>query len=160
MHESRLIGGVRRVLVVVGAVYGVAVLSAGVASADALFHLKSRLGNWCLDTPDGNFNTAVVVNPCKGSQSQLWNFDIPGRIRSVAFPGACLTIGELNQWLVTVVPCQMGGLQRWGIEPDGHVNNGLGSCMNVSNGAPNPGAAVIGLNCAFGGSGAEWDSDP
>ncbi len=138
---------------------GVALLSAGVAGADDQFQLKSRLGNWCLDTPDGNFNTATVVNPCDGSKSQLWNLNIPGRIQSVAFPGACLTIGEVNQWLVTVVPCQMGGLQNWSTQPDGHVANGLGSCMNVS-GAANPGAAVIGLNCAFGGPGAEWDSVP
>ncbi|HUO38916.1 MAG TPA: hypothetical protein VMU34_14260, partial [Mycobacterium sp.] len=33
MHEPRVMSGVRRVLVVVGAMFGVALLSAGVASA-------------------------------------------------------------------------------------------------------------------------------
>jgi hypothetical protein len=66
MHESRLIGGVRQALVVVGAVFGVALLSAGLASAADPVQLKSRLGNWCLDGPNGN-NTATMVNPCNGS---------------------------------------------------------------------------------------------
>ena len=68
MHESRLMGGVQRALVVVGAVFGVALLSAGVASAADPVQLKSRLGNWCLDGP--NSNAATMVNPCDGSKSQ------------------------------------------------------------------------------------------
>jgi hypothetical protein len=54
MHESRLTGEVRRALVVAGAMFGVALLSAGVASAADPLQLKSRLGNWCLDGPNGN----------------------------------------------------------------------------------------------------------
>jgi hypothetical protein len=161
MHESRLVGGVRRALVVVGAVFGVALLSAGVASADGPVQLKSRLGNWCLDTPSGNFNTATVVNPCDGSQSQLWNFNPAGQIESVAFPGVCLQSGALNMWLVTVLPCEMNGLtQHWTIQPNGQVADGLGSCLNVVNGVPNPGATVTSLNCIFDGVGAQWDSVP
>ncbi|OOK69212.1 hypothetical protein BZL30_7266 [Mycobacterium kansasii] len=38
-----------RVLAVVGAVFGVAVLCAGTASADGPVQLKSRLGDFCLD---------------------------------------------------------------------------------------------------------------
>ncbi|WP_423202395.1 ricin-type beta-trefoil lectin domain protein [Mycobacterium decipiens] len=153
-------GGVHRAVVLAGPLLAIAVLCAGVASADGPVQLKSRLGNWCLDAPSGNFNTATVINPCNGSQSQLWNFDIPGRIQSVAFPGSCLTIGEVNEWLVTIVPCQMGGLQHWSMQPDGHITNGILQCIDVINGVANPGALVIGLNCAIGGPGAEWDSVP
>lgn len=53
MDESRLLGGVRRALVMVVAVFGVAVLSAGAASADGPVQLKSRLGDVCLDAPVG-----------------------------------------------------------------------------------------------------------
>src|SRR5262245_36457485 len=66
MHELRSKDGVGQVLVVAGAVFGVALLSAGVASAADPVQLKSRLGNWCLDGPGGN-NSAMVVNPCNGS---------------------------------------------------------------------------------------------
>lgn len=45
MGELRLVGGVLRVLVVVGAVFDVAVLNAGAASADGPVQLKSRLGD-------------------------------------------------------------------------------------------------------------------
>jgi hypothetical protein len=79
-------GGVRRALVVVGAVFGVALLSAGVASAADPVQLKSRLGNWCLDSPNGN-NTATMVNPCNGSESQLWVFNSTGQIRAWPFQG-------------------------------------------------------------------------
>ena len=44
MHEPRLMGVVRRALVVVGAVFGVALLSAAVASAAVPVQLKSRMG--------------------------------------------------------------------------------------------------------------------
>jgi Ricin-type beta-trefoil lectin domain len=93
MDESRLMGGVRRALVAVGAVFGVALLSAGVASAAGAVQLKSRLGNWCLDGPNGN-NTATMVNPCNESKSQLWNFNSAGQIESVAYPGACVSISN------------------------------------------------------------------
>ena len=53
MRESRLMGGVRPALAVAGAVFGVALLSAGVASAAEPVRSKSRLGNWCLDGPNG-----------------------------------------------------------------------------------------------------------
>lgn len=53
MGELRLVGGVLRVLVVVGAVFDVAVLNAGAASADGPVQLKSRLGDVCLDAPVG-----------------------------------------------------------------------------------------------------------
>jgi hypothetical protein len=87
MHESRWMGGVRRALVVVGAVFGVALLSAGVASAADPVQLKSRLGDWCLDGPNGN-NTATMVNPCNGSKSPSSGFStLPVRSRAWPSPG-------------------------------------------------------------------------
>src|SRR3981081_1979667 len=93
MHKSRFMGGVRRAPVVVGAVFGVALLSAGVASAADPVQLRSRLGNWCLDGPNGN-NTATMVNPCNGSKSQLWVFNSAGQIESVASHGDCVSISD------------------------------------------------------------------
>src|SRR5258707_14247327 len=93
MYESRLMGGVRGALVVVGAVFGVALLGAGVASAADPVQLKSRLGDWCLDGPNGS-NTATMVNPCSGSKSQRWVFNPAGQIESVAFAGNCLSISD------------------------------------------------------------------
>lgn len=55
-----MVGGVLRVLVVVGAVFDVAVLNAGAASADGPVQLKSRLGDvpgrpeWELVQPAGD----------------------------------------------------------------------------------------------------------
>src|SRR5215475_9526962 len=93
MHESQLMGGVRRALFAIGAAFCAALLSAGVASAAGPVQLKSRLGNWCLDGPNGN-NAATMVNPCDGSKSQLWVFNSTGQVESVAFPGNCLSISD------------------------------------------------------------------
>jgi Ricin-type beta-trefoil lectin domain len=114
MHESRLMGGVRRALVVVGAVFGVALLSVGVASAADPVQLKSRLGNWCLDGPTGN-NTATMVNPCNGSKSQLWVFNSAGQIESVTFPGNCMSISNAaDNTAVILSPCQTNANNlRW-----------------------------------------------
>ncbi|BCI91603.1 hypothetical protein NIIDMKKI_68090 [Mycobacterium kansasii] len=84
-----------RVLAVVGAVFGVAVLCAGTASADGPVQLKSRLGDFCLDAPSGSWFTPVVINPCNGTDFQRWNVNGDREIESVAFPGsACNNRGE------------------------------------------------------------------
>jgi hypothetical protein len=67
MHEPRLMGGVRQAVAVVGVVFGVAVLSAGVASADGPFQLRSRLGDFCLDAPSGDIYTSAGISPIPGS---------------------------------------------------------------------------------------------
>src|SRR5262245_36511326 len=92
MHESQLMGGTRRALVVAGAVFSVALLSAALANAADPVQLRSRLGDWCLDGP-GN-NTATVVNPCNGSNSQRWVLNSVGQIESAAFPGHCVSIAD------------------------------------------------------------------
>ena len=86
MHEPRLMGVVRRALVVVGAVFGVALLRAGAASGAIPVQLKSRMGDWCLDGP--NSNAATMVNPCNGSKSQLGVFNPAGQVETAAFPGS------------------------------------------------------------------------
>lgn len=87
MGELRLVGGVLRVLVVVGAVFDVAVLNAGAASADGPVQLKSRLGDVCLDTPSGSWFSPLVINPCNGTDFQRWNLTDDRQVESVAFPG-------------------------------------------------------------------------
>jgi Ricin-type beta-trefoil lectin domain len=159
MHESWLMGGVRRALVVVGAVFGVALLSAGVASAADPVQLKSRLGNWCLDGPNGS-NTATMVNPCDGSKSQLWVFNSAGQIESVAFPGNCVNISDAADTTpVNLLPCQTNSNnQRWNAQPNGQVTSALGPCLNISGGVANPGTPVIAYHCIADVADEQWDS--
>jgi Ricin-type beta-trefoil lectin domain len=161
MHESRLMGGVRRALVVVGAVVGVALLSAGVASAADPVQLKSRLGNWCIDGPNGN-STAMVVNPCNGSKSQLWVFNSAGQIESAAFPGDCVSISDAaDDTPVILLPCQTNANnQRWNPQTNGQVTSALGPCLNVFGGVAQPGTPVIAYHCTADVADEEWDSVP
>ncbi len=161
MHESRLMGGPRPPHVVVGAVFGVALLSAGVASAADPVQLKSRLGNWCLDGPNGN-NTAAMVNPCNGSKSQLWVFNSAGQIESAAFPGGCLSISDAADGTpVSLLRCQANANNgRWNAQPDGQVTSALGPCLNVFGGVAQPGTPVIAYHCLADVADEEWDSVP
>jgi hypothetical protein len=159
MHESRFMGGVRRALVVVGAVFGVALLSAGVASATDPVQLRSRLGNWCLDGPLGN-NAATMVNPCSGLKSQLWDFNSAGQIESVAFPGACVSISNAADTTpVILVPCQTNSNnERWNTQINGQITSALGPCLNVNGGVAQPGTAVIAYHCIADVADEQWDS--
>ena len=115
MYESRSIGCLRRVISGVGAVFGVALLSAGAASAADAVQLKSRLGDWCLDGPNGN-NAAMMVNPCNGLKSQLWAFNSAGQIESIAFPGNCVNISDAaDNTPVILSPCQANATTSVGI---------------------------------------------
>jgi hypothetical protein len=159
MRESRLMGRVRGALVVVGAVFGVALLSAGVASAADPVQLRSRLGNWCLDGPNGN-NTATMVNPCDGSKSQLWVFNSAGQIESVAFPGNCVSIsGPADNTPVNLSPCQTNtNNQRWNPQPNGQLTSPIGPCLNVFGGVAQPGTPVIAYHCIADVTDEQWDS--
>ena len=161
IDQSRLTGGVSRTLVAVGAVFGVALLSAGVASAVDSVQLKSRLGNWCLDGPNGN-NTATMVNPCNESKSQHWNFNSSGQIESVAFPGACVNISTAADTTPVILSaCQTNSSnERWNTQPNGQVTSALGPCLNVNGGVANPGTAVIAYHCIADVADEEWDSVP
>ncbi len=159
MHKSRLIGGVRTALVVVGAVFGVTLLTAGEATADDAFQLKSRLGNFCLDAPDGNLYTPTVINPCDGSQSQRWHSAAGWQIENVAFPDACLGNAPFSQ-LVSVEPCYLRR-QLWSIQPDGQVRSIYGNpCLSVDGSVANPGTQVSIALCSADNPAEEWDSVP
>jgi hypothetical protein len=161
MRELRLMGGVRRALVVGGAVVGSALMSAGVAGAADPVQLKSRLGNWCLDAPGGS-NTATVINPCNGSQSQLWVFNPGGQIQNVAVAGNCLSIANATDTTPVILStCQTNSNnQLWNTQPNGQVTSALGPCLNVNGGVANPGTAVIAYHCIPGVTDEEWDSVP
>ncbi len=159
MHELPLMGGVRRALVVAGAVFGVELISAAVASAADPVRLKSRLGDWCLDGPNGK-NTETMVNPCNGSKSQLWVFNPAGQIESVAFPGACVSIsGAADNTPVMLSPCQTNAdNERWDHQTNGQVTSPLGPCLNVFGGVAQPGTPVIAYHCIPDVADEQWDS--
>ena len=159
MHESPFMGGVHRAVVVVGAVFAVALLTAGVANAADSAQLKSRLGNWCLDGPGGS-KSATVVNPCNASNSQLWVFNAAGQIESVAFPGNCMSIDNAADGTPVILsPCQSNANnQRWNPQTNGQIISALGPCLNVFGGVAQPGTAVIGYHCTADVTDEQWDS--
>lgn len=161
MHESRLMGYARRALVVLSAVFGAALLSAGVASAAPPVQLKSRVpGNWCLDGP--NANNATMVNVCNGSKTQLWNFNSAGQIESVAFSGQCLSIANAaDNTPATLVSCSTNANnQRWTHQPTAEITSALGPCLNLSGGVGNPANPVIAYRCFPNADDETWDSIP
>jgi hypothetical protein len=160
MHESQVMGGTRRALVVTGAVFGVALLSAGVANASDPVQLRSRLGDWCLDGP-GN-NTAMVVNPCIGSNSQRWVLNSVGQIESVAFPGHCVSIADAaDNTPVMLSSCQANAdNMHWTSQSNGQVTSALGPCLNVFGGVAQPGTPVIAYHCIADVDDEKWDSVP
>ena len=161
MRKSRLMGGVCPALVVIGAVFGVALLSVGLASAAEPVQLKSRLGNWCLDGPNGN-NTATVVNPCNGSNSQRWVLNSAGQIESAAFPGRCVSISDAaDNTPAMLAPCQASANNmRWAAQGNGQVTSALGPCLNVFGGVAQPGTPVIAYHCIADVDDEKWDSVP
>ncbi|BBU22638.1 RICIN domain-containing protein [Mycobacterium xenopi] len=159
MHGLRLNGDVRRILVAAGAVFGVAALSTGVAGGADQIQLKSRLGNWCLDAPNGR-NTATMVNPCDGSKHQLWILNPAGQIESAAFPGTCLSISDAaDNTPVMLSSCQTNASnQQWTLQTNGQLTNALGPCLNVFGGVAQPGTAVIAYHCIPDVADEQWDS--
>ncbi len=161
MRESRVMGGVHRALVIIGAVFGTAVLSAGVASAAGPVQLKSRLANVCIDAPNGK-NGPVVVNPCDGSNTQRWDFNGAGQISSVALAGSCASISNAADTTpVMLSPCQTNANnQQWNVQPNGQITSPLGPCLNINGGVANPGTAVIAYHCIPDVQDEQWDSVP
>ncbi|MHA7649115.1 RICIN domain-containing protein [Mycobacterium sp. ML4] len=144
-------------LALVAAVVAGTMLGAAVATADGPVQLKNRLADLCLDGPSGEFNAPTVINPCTESDSQRWNLNSDGAVESVAFPGNCLALGVVNQWLITLVPCTGWISQRWSLRPNGQIANAIGPCLSAGFGEPSPGTLVNRLNCALDGPGQEWD---
>src|SRR6516164_11093568 len=161
MHASQLKIDVRQVLFVVGTVVSAALLSAGVANAAGPVQLKSRLGNWCLDGPNGN-NTPTMINPCNGSKSQLWVFNAAGQIESVAFPGQCASItSPADTTPVMLSSCQINpNNARWNTQPNGQLTSALGPCLNINGGVANPGGPVIAYHRIADVTDEQWDSVP
>ncbi len=159
MYEPQSTHHLRRACLVVGTVFGVALLSAGVASAADPVQLKSRLGSWCLDGPNG-INAATMVNPCGGAKSQLWVFNSANQIESVAFPGNCLSISDpADTTPVVLSSCQnTGNNTRWNAQPDGQITSVLGPCLNIDGGVANPGTPVIAYHCIPDVADEQWDS--
>jgi len=159
MAESQLTGGVCRAIVAIGAVLGVALLCAGVASAAEPVQLKSRLGNWCLDGPNGN-NAATVVNLCNGSNSQRWVLNSAGQIESAAFPGQCVSISDAaDNTPVVLTRCQANSDNlRVTAQGHGQVTSALGPCLNVFGGVAQPGTPVIAYHCIADVDDEKWDS--
>jgi hypothetical protein len=148
--------GIGRALALVSTVSGIAMLSAAAANADGPVQVKSRLGDLCLDAPNGSWYAAVVINPCNGSDSQRWTLN--GRqLESVAFPGNCLAMpGE--SWFSHLGLCLDTYFQHWSFQPDGQVTTDTGFCLTVL-GGPGPGTWVSSRFCN-GDVGQGWDSVP
>lgn len=158
MRESRLRGGVRRALVIVGVALAVAVLNTGVASADGAVQLKSRLGDVCLDAPTGSWLSPVVINPCNGTDFQRWNLTADQQLESVAFPGECL-MQPGESWWAHLQPCINWFSQHWTIQPDGQVKGELDGCLAVL-GGPGPGTWVSTRWCDPDAPDQQWYSVP
>ncbi|MDH6198130.1 hypothetical protein M2272_004789 [Mycobacterium frederiksbergense] len=146
-----------RASAVLVAAFVAAGLSAGVANAAGPVQLKSRLGDWCLDGPGSN--AAAVLNRCAGSQTQMWDVDAGGQIRSVAFPQQCLSISTgADTTPATLAPCQVNASnQRWNSQGDGQLVS-LGACLNVNGGVAQPGTAVIAYRCLADVTDEQWDT--
>ncbi|CAJ1499847.1 RICIN domain-containing protein [[Mycobacterium] holstebronense] len=127
-------------------------LSAGGASADGPVHLRSRLGDVCLDAPGVGIYSPVVINPCNGTDSQRWNLNGDGRIESTAFPGQCLSVEDSAT--AHVLACWNS--RRWAIDPNGQITVILGGCLSVL-GGPDPGTWVSTRICN-GAPEQGWDS--
>jgi hypothetical protein len=151
-REMRMLG---RAGVVVGALFGVATLSAGAASADGAVQLRSRLGEVCLDAPSGSWVTALVINPCNGSDFQRWNLTATQQLESVAFSGECLSMPG-DSWYSHLGPCIDTYAQHWTIQPNGQVKSGVGACLTVLGG---PGAGTwVSTRFCDGDSDQGWDA--
>jgi len=156
MRVLGLMRGVSRAVVVVSMVLGGAMLSAGAASADGAVHVRSRLGDACLDAPSWIGDVPVVINPCNDSDFQRWNLN-GQQLESVAFPGKCLTPQEKSS-VLHLEMCRGAMVQHWNFRPDGQITNDVGNCLTVL-GGPGPGTRVSARWCS-GDPGQGWDSAP
>ena len=155
MHELRLMGAVGRTIVVVSTALCAAVLIAGAAAAEGPIRLRSRLGDFCLDAPGGNYYAAVVVNPCNDSDSQRWYLN--GRqLQNVASPGGCLINPAGDSVFAHLGPCIGMWDQNWNLDPNGPVTTAPGSLCLAVLGGPSPGTWVSTRYCN-GDPGQGWD---
>jgi hypothetical protein len=156
MRVLGLMRGVGRALVIVSTALGGTMLSAGAASADGPVHIRSRLGDACLDAPSWIGDVPVVINPCNDSDFQRWNLN-GQQLENVAFPGKCLTPQDKSS-VVHLEMCRGAMVQHWNFQPDGQVKNDVGNCLTAF-GGPAPGTRVSSRWCN-GDPGQGWDSAP
>lgn len=153
----RLING--RALAVVAMVLGIAVLSAGSASADGPVQIRSRMGDACLDAPGGNWWAAVVVNPCNGSDTQRWFFN-GLQLQNVAFGGGCLVNPQGNTMFAHLAPCTGMWNLNWHYDPNnGHYSTDPGWLCLAVLGGPGPGTWVSTRYCGDDPA-QSWDIVP
>ena len=123
MRVLGLMRGVGRPVLVVSMVLGGAMLSGGAASADGPVHVRSRLGDACLDAPSWIGDVPVVINPCNDSDFQRWNLN-GQQLENVAFPGKCLTPQDKTS-VLHLEMCRGAMVQQWNFQPDGQVRKML-----------------------------------
>jgi hypothetical protein len=99
-----------------------------------------------------------MVSPCNGSKSQLWVFNSPGQVESVAFPGECLSINNAADTTPVILStCQTNADNaRWNAQPNGQITSALGPCLNVNGGVANPGTPVIAYHCIANVADDQW----
>lgn len=161
MHRPRWMGGAGRVVVGVCAALSLGFGAAGVAAADDSVRLTSRLGDFCLDAPSGDYFAAVVINPCADTDSQRWYLN-GKQLQNVAFPGGCLINQAVSGnpsgggMFAHLGPCVGMWPQNWNIDPNGQVKNDTGwYCLTVL-GPPGPGTWVSARYCN-GDPSQGWD---
>ncbi|ORA98739.1 hypothetical protein BST33_15840 [Mycolicibacter minnesotensis] len=159
MRRLPLMGRLGRAGVVAATLLCVAVGIAGVAAADEPVQLTSRLGDFCLDAPSGDYFAAVVINPCADTDSQRWYLN-GKQLQNVAFPGGCLinpaVVSTDGAMFAHLGPCVGMWPQNWNIDPNGQVKNDTGwYCLTVL-GPPGPGTWVSARYCN-GDPSQGWD---
>lgn len=143
---------------VIGAVFSVTVLGAGVASADGPVQLRNGAGDFCLDQPDNSIYPPMAINPCNGSMSQRWNVLGNGQIQSAAYPGMCLGLEERDMW-ARYLGCANPGDEIWIIQPNGQIRQPLSGCLTPV-GDLNPGTWVSTRPCNGGAPEQQWQMVP
>jgi len=150
-------GGVRRALVVAGAMVGVALLCAPVASADGPVEVRTRLNGFCLERG--------YIYPCNGTYAQQWVFDPDGKFHT-HYGGLCLFQGlgdPQNGAELGLGRCAYRNPPgaTWTRQPNGQITNGLGGCLAVGRGGSTaPDTPVIVFHCTANTPGQEWDIAP
>lgn len=100
--------------------------------------------------------TAVVINPCSGSNNQRWDLTDSRELESVAFPGQCL-IQQGDFLFVHLDPCLNSIAQHSAIQSNGLVTSDFRGCLAVL-GGPNPGTFVSTRWCNADAPEQQWDN--
>ncbi len=110
----------------------------------------------CIDAPNGNNGTKILLWDCTGSANQQWSLQADGTLRA---HGKCLDAlghGTTPGSPVGVWDCGSGGNQKWRVNGDGSIV-GVESnlCLDVSGGATANNSPVALWTCN-GGANQKW----